>query len=317
MPKRLKNLILNRVDLVDKGDNPEAHIQLFKRKEEKDEEDISGMQLFADAAGVEKLFTLFKNLFQKEGVKENMPFNIKKFLDGLDKDVKTPLEERLSKLSTERVETIEKNMAELEEELHSALILTYELDKQEREVEIETLKAEEEEEEENDTDKEEDEDEDEDMDKVLKGLPKSVRKLVEASMKDAEAATKLVKKMEEETLIQKYITKATQYPTVVTSPDKLGPVLKKVADISKEDCAYIEAILKTAEEMIVRNNTILKQIGSDGDQGVGTAWGEIEEKAKNMVKADPSMTQAQAIKRVMKEEPQLYKRYQQELQEEV
>lgn len=31
---RLKDLIVNRVDLVDDGDNPEAHIVLFKRKDE-------------------------------------------------------------------------------------------------------------------------------------------------------------------------------------------------------------------------------------------------------------------------------------------
>ena len=39
MATKLKNLKVKKVDFVDEGANPDAHIELFKRKDGKPEED--------------------------------------------------------------------------------------------------------------------------------------------------------------------------------------------------------------------------------------------------------------------------------------
>ena len=42
MATKLKNLKVKKVDFVDEGANPDAHIELFKRKDGKPEEDPKG-----------------------------------------------------------------------------------------------------------------------------------------------------------------------------------------------------------------------------------------------------------------------------------
>lgn len=61
MPNKLKNLSVTSVDLVDQGANPEAHIRLFKRKEDEPETDPDARQ-----EEVEKEASTFGENFNRE-----------------------------------------------------------------------------------------------------------------------------------------------------------------------------------------------------------------------------------------------------------
>ncbi len=54
-------------------------------------------------------------------------------------------------------------------------------------------------------------------------------------------------------------------PSIVTVPDKVGPVLKRIADNSQEDFQAIEAVLKAANALLEENNLLLKEVGAAGE----------------------------------------------------
>jgi len=321
VPRKLKDLLIDRVDLVDKGDNPGASVALFKRDgddgERGDNSDYGdNVTLTADNGGLEKLFDMFRKLFSKEGVNDNMPqFDVKKFAE---QHADEQLQKRVGELTGEQIEAIAKAMESLDENSHTPLILSYEVEKQEREAAIEALKQANG----DDDDDEDDDDEDEDEefqnripDEVWKNMPESVRKVVEESQREAKEANELAKRLEQQQLENAYITKAKQnFPTVITKADEVGPVLKRIADTSKQDYEVIEAVLKAAEEMVSKNSQILKELGGSGEYDGGDAWAKIDREAKELMKHDSSMSEAQAVKRVMKMRPELYQEYQKEAQ---
>jgi len=340
MPVKLTNLVINRVDLVDKGDNPKANITLFKRKEE---HTLGGDKqksiAITGVESVDKFLSMFKGLFQKEGVKQGMTFNLSTFVKGLEVTQRATVEKRIEALSDSAKEAISKNMEYLDEEARSFTVLEQEVAKQELIAQIATLTAkveelaksdakkgtkkgprkqeeegeEEEEEEEVDPAAEEEEEEEEEM-RRMKRLPESVRKLLETSKKEAKEAMDLVKKLQDEKLDSEYIAKAKQFPTVITAPDQVGVVLKRIAIASKDDYQVIEAVLKVAEEMVSRNNVILKEFGVQGGDAAGGSWTKIEKKAQEYMKGDAKMTKEQAVAKVMRDEPKLYAEYQRENQ---
>lgn len=324
MPKKLKDLLINRVDLVDKGDNPEANITLFKRDDSDGGGDDVNSDIFLSASnsGVEKLFNVFKNLFYKEGVKDSMPkFDVKGFAK---EHADEKLLDRVNKLSDDQVQKIASAMEAIDEDNRSSLVLGYEVDKREQEALIESLKKEEETEEEKARRLKMEEEEEEKRkanksipDDVLKSLSPEVRAIVEKSQQDAKEANELAKKLQMEKLEGEYIAKAKAFDAVVTQPDKVGPILKRIADVSKEDYEVIEAVLKAANEAVSKNNVIMKEFGASGEQGGGDVWTQIERKADDLMKSDNALTKETAIAKVMDSDPVLYKRYQEELYGEV
>ena len=321
MPRaRLKDLIINRVDLVDKGDNPPAAVQLFKRDgDSPGGGDITDPPVVADPESfAKKVYNHLKDLFVKEGVSNNMSFELKKFVEGAQNQ---SLKDRINKLSNEQRTTVEKAMAELDEQSRTETVLAYEVDKVEKDAQIADLQKQLDDmkkNQPNDGSNDNNDGDDDDPTKnipedVWKQMPEEVKKSLQESQKQAKEASELAKKLQEEKLNGEYIAKVRDIATdVVTEPDKVGPVLKRIADNSNEDYEIIEATLKAANEMVRKNNQILKEIGSGGEGSGGSAWAKIEEKAEEYKKADPNLTQAQAIRKVLREHRDLYKQYQEE-----
>jgi len=320
MPKRLKDLLINRVDLVDKGDNPGASIALFKRDQDSDGGDVQDSNIFLSAtdSGVERLLEVFKKLFHKEGVKHSMPFDVKKFAQ---EHADEQLQKQVEELSDEQLAEVGKVMESLEEDQRTALILGYEATKQAMQSKIDSLLKQDE-----DDDDDEDEDEDDNTvnnaakgipQDVLKQLPEDVRKVIEDNQKKTDEAIGLAKKLQQEKLEGEYVAKAKKFPSVVAKAEELGPVLKRIADNSANDYKVIEAVLKAAEERISRNDQIFKELGAAGEEGGGDAWDKIEKEAEEIRKADPNLTKEMAIEKAMSSNSKLYSEYQKELHGEV
>lgn len=146
---------------------------------------------------------------------------------------------------------------------------------------------------------------------ILKGLPEPVRKMVEEANQRAKQAEELAKAERESRLRKEYIAKAAELTGLAVKPEEFGPVLKAVAEACPNEYAQIEAVLKAANTAIEKSN-LFNSIGKGGE-GAGTAWEEIQKKAAEVRKSEPTLTQEAAIAKVLREDQELYKRYTTEL----
>lgn len=142
---------------------------------------------------------------------------------------------------------------------------------------------------------------------VLKSLPESVRKQLADDAAALRETRERVAKMEAENETRVYVEKAASFPYVpgLCRAD-LGEVLK-AADlgrpISKELGAKLEKSLRAINEAVSKGKLFEEQgTGGNGSDG------SIEAIAKSYRAADPKLTQAQAITKALKENPDLYVR---------
>ncbi|MFA7018529.1 MAG: hypothetical protein WC239_06060 [Sphaerochaetaceae bacterium] len=321
MPKKLKNLLIDRVDLVKRGDNPDARITLFKG----DQTPERGGVIFP----IDKFFKGledFMGRMMKKGDDRVMQFKLKDFLEKLPQETRGPLEERVGKLSEDVRKGIETRMGELKEEERSVIVLNLEVEKAEsaatfealkkqlesNTAELEALKKDPKEGTKDDPAADGDVPED-----VIKGLPEAVQKILRDSQKEAKEAKDLVKKLEDEAMNREYVAKAMVFKALPIKAEELGPVLKRVAQSSKDDYDKVEAVLKAANELVERNNLLMKELGASGGSDTGSdVWTRVETAANNLIakSADP-LSKEQAIAQVLRDNPELYSEYQKELKE--
>lgn len=303
MPIKLKHLLIDRVDLVGKGDNPEAHIALFKRKQEEEEE---------EPTWVKKILDTINKRNRKEG-DGNIMFDFQKFLKDLKDEA---LEARVSALPADVQKGLGEAIEQVAEEERNIDAMKGLVEKAEMTSETDRLKARIAQLEQQLAEAKKSAPEAED---VMKGLPEAVQKLLKDAQDRAEAAEKIAKETKDAQEVAKFVAIAKGMPSIVTVPDKVGPVLKRIADNSQEDFQAIEAVLKAANALLEENNLLLKEVGAAGEgssTGTGSAWDQIEKEAKDLMKSDSSLTHAKAIRKAMDNNPSLYKQYQKELTEE-
>jgi len=292
MPKKLTQLLIDRVDLVDKGDNPEATIALYKRKEESSNASSSN----SDQKGDTNVTDAMKKLL------EQVPDELRA---KLEKQMSAEEEARRKKQAQEEEEEKKRKQAQEEEEEARK--------KQEEEEEEEEARKKQEEEEEEKKKKADQKPEDDD---VMKKLPVELRKRVEAAEAKAKTAEALAKRLQDESREKEYIAKAAAFTSLPTTADDLGPILKRVADSSPEDYKKIEAVLKAANERIAKNDLLTTELGRAGkiDAG-GNAWQKVEAAAAELQKTDSSLTKEIAIAKVLMSNPALHKQYHEEIEE--
>lgn len=274
MPKKLKNLVINRVDLVDAGDNPEAFITLFKRKEEE-----GGWQQALDGF-IKKL----ENLLFEKGDGKKVAFNLDEFLKNLPEDQRVPLQELLQKAEDNSGDTKDAEIAGLKEKIAELEARLKDVDKSKPPV-----------------------------DDVMKDLPEEIRKRLEESDKRADEALEKLQKMQDQAETVEYLAKARQFDSLPVKPEEFGLVLKSIAKANLDAYTKVEAVLLAANEACKKGNIIDKQIGSDGADSGGDAWAAVEAKAGELMKSNPSMTKEQAQTKVLRDNPELYGKYQKEL----
>lgn len=150
-------------------------------------------------------------------------------------------------------------------------------------------------------------------DPVLKGLPPQVQALIADLQKRAQTAEEIAKAEKEARITKEYVAKAAQFTHLGINAEELGPVLKSLAEVNPEGYAKLEATLKAANTAIEKS-ALFQEVGKSGSGTTGGAWEKIEKKAEEIRKSDPSLTQEQAVAKVMREEPALYAEYIKEMQ---
>lgn len=134
---------------------------------------------------------------------------------------------------------------------------------------------------------------------VLKSLPESIRKRLEAN--EAE-----IRKMREERETQEAVAKARGLG--LNDPEKIGPVLARVTKSAKaEDAAALETLLKSL--VAVGNaNVLFRSVGSDNAVD-GDPIEILKAKAEEIRKARPNLSAESAYAVAVDQNPNLYNAY--------
>jgi len=145
---------------------------------------------------------------------------------------------------------------------------------------------------------EEDDDEEVDLDKA--DLPEEIRKQVEGMKKELESTRKMAKEEREARLTTELEKEAEDYTDLAKSDD-LVTLMRMAKEHDFEEA--LERVFNSASERI----DMSKIENESGDEGESSdAESELEKRAQKLMKEDPDLTQAKAIRKVLEDDPDLY-----------
>ena len=303
---KLKNLLIDRVDLVDKGANPEARIVLFKR-DTNGESTSSTQPAFAGEAsgycvnnGDHKERNLLKSAWEliakhlgfsdeKKSIGEYVvDIDVRPEIDGAGitksdegGDVKMPeqtanLDELLNGVDEKIREAVKAALAKRDEELETLRQRVDELSKK-------------------------DEDKSDDINKA--DLPEPVRKRLEDLEKRAKEAEEIAK-AEREARIKAEIRKRAENYANVAKADDIADVIYKAQSVSAEFAEKLEAILKAANERIEKG-ALFKELGASASASDDPV-AEFAQLVQKRMEAD-KIPYYEAARKVAAERPDLAK----------
>jgi hypothetical protein len=150
----------------------------------------------------------------------------------------------------------------------------------------------------------------EDIMKRLDVLEKKAAKVDELEKQLTEAnenvqkAEQDKKDAEDVQLTKQFIEKAASYKNLAVDSEKLGPVMKKLAEVAPEEFSQIEGVLKAADEAIAKGDLFSESGSSAGGNSAG-AWDKIVAKGEEIAKRD-SISKEKGISKAIQENPDLY-----------
>jgi ribosome recycling factor len=129
----------------------------------------------------------------------------------------------------------------------------------------------------------------------------------ESAIKKADELEAILKAEREIRITKEYQERGANFPNIGTA-EVVGGILKKAYEVSAEYGLQLENSLKDANAKIEKSD-LFKEIGSDATSTNDSSWAKIEELAKGYVAKGDGQTMAQAIDRVLAENPKLYEEY--------
>lgn len=145
--------------------------------------------------------------------------------------------------------------------------------------------------------------------KAIADLPEDVAKAIEAERTELEEAREAVAKADIAKADAEYIAKATAMPGIVDSPEDFGPVLRQVAELNEELAKSIMGVLETANERIKKGD-LFEEAGHGSTVSGGDAFNKATTIAKSMIDAGTETDLATARSKVWETNPDLYDEYQ-------
>lgn len=310
----LRELKVKRVDLVDAGDNPPAAVVLYKRRSDSQatrariaklktlikgymdgEAKTTGEALEAQAmrALLAALYESINSIVEDDEVADKVTLieqSLNEALAALSSVKKEkPMQIDLSKLSPEVKAHIEKLEADKKTAETSVAALTKERDELKTKAAAAPAPA----------------PTPEEVEKAkVAALPEDLRKRFEAN--EAEVA-----KLREERETDEYVAKARALPLVGTTPEKFGPVLRRIAKgkATAEDVAEVERLVKSMGE-VAKAGKAFAELGT-GAQGLtgDTAYAKASNLAEQLVKDGKEKSFHKALDKVWDANPDLWKQY--------
>lgn len=283
MAKKLTNLKITKVSLVDEGACSAAHITLFKQKK----------------GGSEMTFEEMM-----ESLSEEQQAIIKAKFDAQNEELEKAKEECSEK--EQKLEEAKKAFSEKEEELEKV--------KQEKK-DLET-KASETEEEEAEDDLAVEADSEDGVTKakkelteeeILKNVDPAVREMIQKAKSEAEVHKQAVLKMKEEKEIAEVTEIAKSLSGVGTEETQMVSMLRKAKSLDVELYAEVLKALQVANN-IIADSELLKEKGQSFAGNDVDAWSKVDAKADEIAKTR-GVSKAKATNIVIDEFPELYQAY--------
>ena len=144
--------------------------------------------------------------------------------------------------------------------------------------------------------------------KLAKADPET-RAAIKKAEERAEAAEKIAKEERDARLDKEYIAKAEKLDHLTIKAEDFGPVLKSAAEkLTKEEYEALESVLKASNEQIEKG-ALFAEAGAAGSVAAADAFGELQQKAQEIKKAEPKLSDAEALDKAMKDNPDLEAAY--------
>lgn len=282
MAKKLTNLKITKVSLVDEGACSAAHITLFKQKK----------------GGSEMTFEEMM-----ESLSEEQQAIIKAKFDAQNEELEKAKEECSEK--EQELEEAKKAFSEKEEELEKV--------KQEKK-DLETKASETEEEAEDDLAVESDSEDgvtkakkELTEEEILKNVDPAVREMIQKAKSEAEVHKQAVLKMKEEKEIAEVTEIAKSLSGVGTEETQMVSMLRKAKSLDVELYAEVLKALQVANN-IIADSELLKEKGQSFAGNDVDAWSKVDAKADEIAKTR-GVSKAKATNIVIDEFPELYQAY--------
>ena len=314
MATKLKNLKVKKVDFVDEGANPDAHIRLFKRKDKQEdthtEEPVtkrngalrslfSAISKILDLGDDETVTKEDLELAEKEAAKETGEAAKAEETETPENNAKGEPEEMKidkSKMTPEELEILEDYMKRygIEEK-----VVKSDDEAAEDTADVETT-------EEVDTTEEEPAEETEEADEdVEKSIYKGLHPEVAAEIEE-------LKKYKERAEEKELLEVAKKYEILGKKPEELVKKFKSLK--AAGGTAYNDMISVLDESVTFAEKTgMFTESGKSGHgPNSGCAEATARTKAVELMKAKPELTMAQAIDEVLENDPELRERYEKE-----
>jgi hypothetical protein len=143
---------------------------------------------------------------------------------------------------------------------------------------------------------------------IIKSLPESIRKRLEEADAVAKAAQEELQKSKDAAEAAEFVAKAKELQA--GDADMIGGLLLRVAKgkTTAEDAATVEAVLKSAAS-VTATSELFKSLGTAGDDKALEPGEALLAKAKELKAADPSLTDAVAYEKALEQNPSLYTEY--------
>ena len=270
MAKKLTNLKITKVSLVDEGACSAAHITLFKHKK----------------GGSEKM--TFEEMMNS--LTEEQQAVIKAKFDAQNEELEeakkafSEKEEELEKVKQEKKD-LETKASETEEE-DDEDTLAIEVNSEDGVTKAKKELTEEE---------------------ILKNVDSAVREMIQKAKSEAEIHKQAVLKMKEEKEIAEVTEIAKSLSGVGTEETKMVSMLRKAKSLDVELYAEVLKALQVANN-IIADSELLKEKGQAGDKAGVDAWAQVDAKADEIAK-NRGVSKAKATNIVIDEFPQLYQAY--------
>jgi len=157
--------------------------------------------------------------------------------------------------------------------------------------------------------------EENDITSLIKEAPEPIRKALEEMEKSASDAKKRVAEIEEVLKAERTaradeeaVEKAKAWSFLGLEADKVGPALRKLAEVDSDLAKSVEEALSSVNAQAESAN-IFAEIGKSGNPASGNAYDQLTSMAKSATESKKGVTFEQAFSEAVLANPDLYKQY--------
>lgn len=159
------------------------------------------------------------------------------------------------------------------------------------------------------------EDESDDDNPILKGISPVLKQYIDDLTERNKGYEERLSKQEERSEIEDCERKlAKRFPSLPFKPANFAPIYRKITKaLAPDELASVDRIFASHAAFAQLADRELGHVGLPEGDGGADAWAQIEAKAKELRKADPKLTQEQAVAKAMDQDPRLYDQYRKEV----